>query len=250
MGKVFRIRGIDNSDVNNIANKLSVRGFSTIRIREMFIDVINDWDAYDRDLGGTMNTIAAVLKTENYDYHRVFGGEGSEYYAIYDCSKRYGSLYEDGLKVQLNSFYGAYADTDTAALRQAFFRINDKSFKMYGGVERATGKFKTTVVWNNGDRETVTATKPIKGYTEVMIFAYALAKKKFRTNSHFKKYVDNHTEEFGEFYVFYDDATYRQATVKKTDKKYDIYDMAALSIAIIEYGSLKKLERLVEEAMK
>lgn len=250
----FKIKGINEKDVTDFINSFTIRGFNTLRCDETSIEIAYYLDPCDYDLGKTMNNIANVLISKDYDYHRFFGGDGSGYYAVYDCNKKYDSLYERcRFKDILNSSYGYignYVSTDTEALKQAFFRINDKSFKMYGGVERATGKFKTTVVWSNGDRETVTATKPVKGYTPVMIFAYALAKKKFRTNSHFKRYVDNHTEKFGEFYVFYDDATYRQATVKKADKKYDIYDMAALSIAIMEYGSLKKLEELVEEAMK
>lgn len=259
MSESIKLKGICGRDVDSIMNKLKLHGLSPFKLEsftceKMTIVVNNNLDPFGLDTAGTMEKIRDVLYSSDYGFKQFF--DESEYKYVFDCNKKYDSLYDRYMhdryifKDQINSIYGAYVSTDTEALRQAFFRINDKSFKMYGGVERATGKFRTTVVWSDGHRETVTATKPIKGYTEVMIFAYALAKRKFRTNSHFKKYVDNHTEEFGEFYIFYDDATYRQATVKKTDKKYDIYDMAALSIAIMEYGDLKKLKELVEEATK
>ncbi len=255
--EIIKINGICEDDVNGIMNSLKIRNLTPVKgpshygLKET-IYIRNESDPYDLNWEDTIYKIEDVLVSFHYEYTR--SKEGYFDGGVYKCSKKYDSLYERcRFKDILNSSYGylgGYVSTDTETLRQIYIRMNDKSFKMYGGIERATGKFKTTVVWSDGHRETVTATKQIKGYTPVMIFAYALAKKKFRTNSHFKRYVDNHTEEFGEFYVFYDNATYRQATVKKSDKKYDIYDMAALSIAIIEYGSLKKLEELVEEAMK
>lgn len=257
MSEPIKIKGICGRDVDSIINKLKLHGLSPFKLEsftceKMTIVVNNKLDPFGLDTAGTLEKIRDVLYSSDYGYKQFF--DESEYKYVFDCNKKYDTLYDrymrDRYINQLNSICGAYIDTDTAALKQAFVRINDKSFKMYSGIERATGKFKTTVVWGDGHKETVTATKTIKGYTSVMIFAYALAKRKFRTNSHFKKYVDNHTEKFGEFYIFYDDATYRQATVKKTDKKYDIYDMAALSIAIMEYGSLKKLEERVEEATK
>ena len=257
MSESIKLKGICGRDVDSIMNKLKLHGLSPFKLEsftceKMTIVVNNNLDTFGLDTAGTMEKIRDVLNSSDYGYKQFF--DESEYKYVFNCNKKYDSLYERcRFKDILNSSYGYlgnYVSTDTEALRQVYIRMSDKSFKMYSGIERVTGKFKTTVVWSNGDRETVTATKPVRGYTPVMIFAYALAKKKFRTNSHFKKYVDNHTEEFGEFYVFYDDATYRQATVKKSDKKYDIYDMAALSIAIMEYGSLKKLEELVEEAMK
>lgn len=250
---IFKIKGIYEADVNGIINSLIMRDLTPVKMPSHYygltetIYVRNELDPHNLNLDDTIYKIRSVLISYDYDY--TLSKEGYFDGGVFKCSKNYGSSY-NRYKNILNSYYGAYVSTDTEALRQFYIRMSDKSFKMYSGIERATGKFKTTVVWGDGHKETVTATKQIKGYTPVMIFAYALAKKKFRTNSHFKKYVDNHTEDFGEFYIFYDDATYRQATVKKSDKKYDIYDMAALSIAIMEYGSLKKLEELVEEAMK
>lgn len=255
MSETIKIKGIYGRDVDSIMFKLKLHGLSPFKLEsftceKMTIVVNNNLDPFGLDTAGTMEKIQDVLYSSDYGYKQFF--DESEYVYVFDCNKKYDTLYDRcRFKDILNSSYGYLGDyvfNDVVDLNQAFVRINDNSFKMYSGIERATGKFKTTVVWGNGHKETVTATKPIKGYTPVMIFAYALAKRKFRTNSHFKKYVDKHTSEIGEFYIFYDEATYRQATVKKTDKKYDIYDMAALSIAIMEYG--KELERLVEEATK
>ena len=261
MGKVFRIRGIDNSDVNNIANKLSVRGFSTIRIRETFIDVINDWDAYDRDLSGTMCTIAAVIKSENYDYHRFFSGEGSDFYAIYDCSKRYNSLYEDRLKVQLNSFYGAYVDTDTAALRQSYDNYYKSKYHggykkrhgdiykvnaIYNGIERATSKFKTIVKWSDGTKTIVTSQND-NHLNHTLAFAYAWVKRQYGSNSAFKRHVDKYVENWGYMgQIFFNDGDY-QAQLSVRTKSHDIYDQVALVMTMKDFGGIDKVADILEE---
>lgn len=262
MDKVFKIRGLNDSDINNIMNKLTIRGICTIRCRETSIDVVNDWDPHDYNLGETMNKIAMVLSSENYVYRQYFGGEESDYYAIYECSKKCDSAIKDWYISQANSIFGAsYITADAEVLRQTYegwykgkyhggyknrhgdmYKVN----AIYNGIERATGKFKTIVKWSDGTKTIVTSQND-NHLNHTLAFAYAWVKKQYGSNSAFKRHVDKYVENWGYMgQIFFDDGDY-QAQLSVRTKSHDIYDQVALVMTMKDFGGIDKVADILEE---
>ena len=117
-----------------------------------------------------------------------------------------------------------------------------KKFNVYIGLERATNKVKTIVKWSDGHTETVYNCK--KASNLLIAVSYAHCKRRFGTNSAYKKYIDRHTKPLMPGYVMFDDGD-SQATARSTASAvHDIYDMAALSIATKCYG-LDKMNEMI-----
>lgn len=119
-------------------------------------------------------------------------------------------------------------------------------FKLYFGIERATGKYKTTCRWKDGDTTIIRSDESlarIPGIPVEYTVGWCYVKKKFKTTPQFKKYVDSHS--FVKDNITYFEGGVRvnwaQAFANNRTKKYDIYDTAALAITAKHYGSIKNI---------
>ena len=257
----FKIKGIDENDIFIIREKLTDRGFTTLRCEKMAITA-SYWDPYDYDSIDAMLKIGNVLSSENYDYLRFSDGI-SNYTAIYSCSKRYNSLYER-CKQQLNSTYGfsaSYVINDEVTTKQAYDayfrnkyhggykkRHGDiyKVKAIYNGIERATGKFKTVVEWYDGTKTIITKGKDDNHLNRVLAFSYAWVKKQYGSNSAFKRHVDKHVENWGYMgQIFFDDGDY-QAQLSVRTKSNDIYDQVALVMTFKDFGGIEVVNDILE----
>ena len=138
----------------------------------------------------------------------------------------------------LNSVYGL---NPTGGLLN--WNTWDNSFKLYFGVERATGKQKTVCIWKDGNKTIIRGDKSVLAMPVQYAVAWCYVKRKFKTTSQFKKYVDNHSHILDGITYFEGDARGKmaQASVNNRTKKYDIYDAAALAITAKCYGSVKTI---------
>lgn len=138
----------------------------------------------------------------------------------------------------LNSFYGLNPTG-------GFLNWNawDISFKLYFGVERATGKQKTVCLWKDGEKTVIRGDKSVLSMPVQYAVAWCYVKRRFKTTSQFKKYVDNRSHILDGITYFEGDARVKgaQASVNNRTKKYDIYDTAALAITAKHYGSVKTI---------
>lgn len=135
----------------------------------------------------------------------------------------------------LNSFYGL---NPTGGLLDW-----PNSFKLYFGVERATGKQKTICIWKDGEKTIIHGDDSVLRMPVQYAVAWCYVKRRFKTTSQFKKYVDNHSHIMDGITYFEGDARVKgaQASVSNRTKKYDIYDAAALAITAKHYGSVKTI---------
>lgn len=128
------------------------------------------------------------------------------------------------------------------------------NFKLYSGVERASQRYKTICVWEDGEKTTIYCDKPVNGGPVARAFAWCYVKRTFRTVSHFKKHVDKRTTKIGGVIYFEGNCLqddYAQASVGQDWIRYDIYDAAALAITAKRYGGLKNLnENYIQKALK
>lgn len=138
----------------------------------------------------------------------------------------------------LNSLYGL---NPTGGLLN--WNSWDNSFKLYFGVERATGKQKTVCIWKDGEKTIIRGDKSVLSMPVQYAVAWCYVKRRFKTTSQFKKYVDNHSHRMDGMTYFEGDARGKmaQASVNNRTKKYDIYDAAALAITAKCYGSVKTI---------
>lgn len=139
------------------------------------------------------------------------------------------------MKHMLNSIYGL-----NGGLR---WDLWDTQFKLYFGVERATGKQKTVCLWKDGDKTIIRGDKSVLRMPVQYAVAWCYVKRRFETTSKFKKYVDSHSHIMDGITYFEGDARAKmaQASVNNRTKKYDIYDAAALAITAKHYGSVKTI---------
>jgi hypothetical protein len=79
--------------------------------------------------------------------------------------------------------------------------------------------------------------------------AWCYVKKKFKTTSQFKKYVDSHsfTKDNITYFEGGTRANWAQAFADNKTKKYDIYDTAALAITAKHYGGIEKIMEYCDE---
>lgn len=128
------------------------------------------------------------------------------------------------------------------------------NFKLYSGVERASQRYKTICVWEDGEKTTIYCDKPVNGGPVARAFAWCYVKRTFRTVSHFKKHVDKRTTKIGGVIYFEGNCLqddYAQASVGQDWIRYDIYDAAALAITAKRYGGLKNLnENYIQKALE
>jgi hypothetical protein len=119
----------------------------------------------------------------------------------------------------------------------------DNSFKLYFGVERATGKQKTVCLWKDGEKTVIRGDKSVLRMPVQYAVAWCYVKRSFKTTSQFKKYVDKYSHIMDGITYFEGDARCKmaQASVNNRTKKYDIYDAAALAITAKNYGSVKTI---------
>ena len=131
--------------------------------------------------------------------------------------------------------------------RQQFEEYN---VDIYQDKERATGKFKTTVKWSDGEVVTLRADKntlPI-----YYIFAYAYCEKKFGSNSTFKRYVDKHCVKMDKELIFEDDGVMTSMRIYQYGNGHpaiDLYSRVALLIAAKAYGGVEKLKKVASDAL-
>ena len=118
-----------------------------------------------------------------------------------------------------------------------------KGFKLYFGVERATGKQKTVCLWEDGEKTVIRGDKSVLSMPVQYAVAWCYVKRGFKTTSQFKKYVDNHSHILDGITYFEGDTRVKeaQASINNRTKKYDIYDAAALAITAKHYGSVKTI---------
>lgn len=139
-----------------------------------------------------------------------------------------------------NSLYGL-----NPKFQSGLLNWNDwsNSFKLYFGVERATGKQKTVCLWKDGDKTIIRGDDSVLRMPVQYAVAWCYVKRRFKTTSQFKKYVDNHSHRMDGITYFEGDARGKmaQASVNNRTKKYDIYDAAALAITAKHYGSIKTI---------
>ncbi len=116
-------------------------------------------------------------------------------------------------------------------------------FKLYFGVERATGKQKTVCLWKDGEKTIIRGDESVLRMPVQYAVAWCYVKRIFKTTSQFKKYVDNHSHIMDGMTYFEGDARVKgaQASTNNRTKKYDIYDAAALAITAKCYGSVKTI---------
>lgn len=116
-------------------------------------------------------------------------------------------------------------------------------FKLYFGVERATGKQKTVCLWKDGEKTVIRGDKSVLSMPVQYAVAWCYVKRRFKTTSQFKKYVDDHSFVMDGITYFEGDARVKgaQASANNRTKKYDIYDAAALAITAKNYGSVKTI---------
>lgn len=139
----------------------------------------------------------------------------------------------------LNSFYGL---NPTGGLLN-WMDDWSNSFKLYFGVERATGKQKTVCIWKDGEKTIIHGDKSVLSMPVQYAVAWCYVKRRFKTTSAFKKYVDDHSHRMDGMTYFEGDVRGKmaQASVNNRTKKYDIYDAAALAITAKCYGSVKTI---------
>ena len=142
------------------------------------------------------------------------------------------------MKHMLNSIYGL---NPTGGLLN--WNTWDNSFKLYFGVERATGKQKTVWLWKDGEKTIIRGDKSVLSMPVQYAVAWCYVKRRFKTTSQFKKYVDNHSHILDSITYFEGDSRVKgaQASANNRTKKYDIYDAAALAITAKCYGSVKTI---------
>lgn len=140
----------------------------------------------------------------------------------------------------LNSIYGLNPSFQAGLLRWGDW---DSGFKLYFGVERATGKQKTVCLWKDGEKTVIRGDKSVLRMPVQYAVAWCYVKRRFKTTSQFKKYVDNRSHIMDGITYFEGDARVKmaQASVNNRAKKYDIYDAAALAITAKHYGSVKTI---------
>lgn len=140
----------------------------------------------------------------------------------------------------LNSIYGLNPSFQAGLLRWGDW---DSGFKLYFGVERATGKQKTVCLWKDGEKTIIRGDKSVLSMPVQYAVAWCYVKRRFKTTSQFKKYVDNHSFVMDGMTYFEGDARVKgaQASTNNRTKKYDIYDAAALAITAKHYGSVKTI---------
>lgn len=143
-------------------------------------------------------------------------------------------------KSMLNSIYGLNPSFQAGLLRWGDW---DSGFKLYFGVERATGKQKTVCLWKDGEKTIIRGDKSVLSMPVQYAVAWCYVKRRFKITSQFKKYVDNHSHIMDGITYFEGDARVKgaQASVNNRTKKYDIYDAAALAITAKHYGSVKTI---------
>lgn len=140
----------------------------------------------------------------------------------------------------LNSIYGLNPSFQAGLLRWGDW---DSGFKLYFGVERATGKQKTVCLWKDGEKTIIRGDKSVLSMPVQYAVAWCYVKRRFKTTSQFKKYVDDRSFVMDGITYFEGDARVKgaQASANNRTKKYDIYDAAALAITTKHYGSVKTI---------
>lgn len=140
----------------------------------------------------------------------------------------------------LNSFYGLNSNFNGGLLNWNTWCYE---FKLYFGVERATGKQKTVCHWKDGEKTIIRGDKSVLSMPVQYAVAWCYVKRRFKTTSAFKKYVDDHSHIMDGITYFEGDARVKgaQASANNRTKKYDIYDAAALAITAKNYGSVKTI---------
>lgn len=144
------------------------------------------------------------------------------------------------MRHMLNSVYGLNPDFQGGLLNWNTWCYE---FKLYFGVERATGKQKTVCLWKDGEKTVIRGDKSVLRMPVQYAVAWCYVKRRFKSTSQFKKYVDNHSYIMDGITYFEGDARVKgaQASVNNRTKKYDIYDAAALAITAKCYGSVKTI---------
>ena len=140
----------------------------------------------------------------------------------------------------LNSVYGLNPNFNGGLLNWNTWCYE---FKLYFGVERATGKQKTVCLWKDGEKTVIRGDKSVLSMPVQYAVAWCYVKRRFKTTSQFKKYVDDHSFVMDSITYFEGDARVKgaQASTNNRTKKYDIYDAAALAITAKCYGSVKTI---------
>lgn len=227
-----------NERLHNLDRKLkfTVTGRGDIIIyKDIYDDVSKIFEVYNR-----------IIKQEAEDNDKLrkhFVSMASDSNFSFNCQPILTmprNLGRSAAVSMLNSVYGLNPSFQAGLLRWGDW---DSGFKLYFGVERATGKQKTVCLWKDGEKTIIRGDKSVLCMPVQYAVAWCYVKRRFKTTSQFKKYVNNHSHIMDGITYFEGDARAKmaQASVNNRTKKYDIYDAAALAITAKHYGSVKTI---------